>query len=199
MLASSLHSRPVHDNFQMSMLMRLEEVIENQKDMMRMLRVLASASRGVGNPDLQEDVLASQLDSVAEVATLEEKLRDGDFRKKMVNYLTSLCGHSCGDSVRRILRKLGSNNLWSHYSLKGRKGKLPLNILLLCKVMIKACIRAHKAREFEVEECIAKTLKHAPHKPGGAKNMNGVHVGTGADSARDTDSNLNSRQHTPEP
>ena len=41
-----------------------------------------------------------------------------------------------GDALRRIVHKLGTTGLWSLYSLKGWKGKLPFNILTLLNVII---------------------------------------------------------------
>ena len=53
-----------------------------------------------------------------------------------VNCLASLCGHSVGDTVRRMMSKLGTNNLWSCYSFKGKKGKDSFKDLNLCSVII---------------------------------------------------------------
>ena len=50
--------------------------------------------------------------------------------------MEALCGSSCGISTRRILGKVGSNNLWSNYSLKGRKSKLPFKDLTICRILI---------------------------------------------------------------
>ena len=41
--------------------------------------------------------------------------------------MEALCGSNCGISTR-ILAKVGSNNLWSNYSLKGKKLKLPYDL-----------------------------------------------------------------------
>lgn len=53
-----------------------------------------------------------------------------------IMFLTSLGGHSCGESVRRMMRKLGTNDLWSKYSLKGKKGKKKFEELILNRVII---------------------------------------------------------------
>lgn len=50
--------------------------------------------------------------------------------------LATLGGNSLADTVRRIIRKLGTNSLWSHYSLKGRKGKIPLIGLPIVRLVI---------------------------------------------------------------
>ncbi|KAI2647367.1 Flavonol 4'-sulfotransferase [Labeo rohita] len=44
---------------------------------------------------------------------------------KTTQFLSLVGGSSIGDAVRRILRKVATNEAWSNYSLKGRKGKLP--------------------------------------------------------------------------
>lgn len=53
-----------------------------------------------------------------------------------VAFLVSLGGCNLGDSVRRMLQKLGTNALWSQYSLKGRKTKRSFLQLSLAKVVI---------------------------------------------------------------
>ena len=54
-------------------------------------------------------------------------------------YLSSFGGHSLGDAVRRTLSKLGTNSVWSFYSLKGKKGKLSFSNLPICQVIISKC------------------------------------------------------------
>jgi len=49
--------------------------------------------------------------------------------------LSSMGGSSLGDTVRRMLRKIGTPTLWSQYNLKGRKGKLPFAETALYKQM----------------------------------------------------------------
>ncbi len=50
--------------------------------------------------------------------------------------MAAVCGHSLPESVRRIMAKLGTNKLWSVYSLKGRKGKSSFKDLAICKLVI---------------------------------------------------------------
>ena len=52
-----------------------------------------------------------------------------------VNYCGALCGADVGDSARRILVKVGTNNLWSFYSLKGRRGKTAFKGTAVCRVI----------------------------------------------------------------
>ena len=53
-----------------------------------------------------------------------------------LQYLVALCSHNLGLSSRRILGKLGSNPLWSEYSLKGRKLKRSFADLPICTLII---------------------------------------------------------------
>ena len=51
-------------------------------------------------------------------------------------YLISLGGRNVGDTVRRMLRKIGTNFLWGGYSLKGKKGKIAFIDLPVARVII---------------------------------------------------------------
>ncbi|KAL3886165.1 hypothetical protein ACJMK2_026174, partial [Sinanodonta woodiana] len=51
-------------------------------------------------------------------------------------YLSSLGGSNLRDSVRRMMKRLGTKRLWSPYSFIGRKGKKAFQDILLCRVLI---------------------------------------------------------------
>lgn len=53
-----------------------------------------------------------------------------------IDWLSLMGGNTPGESVRRLLRKLGTNALWAQYSLKGRKGKKNFQELEICNVII---------------------------------------------------------------
>jgi hypothetical protein len=69
--------------------MKLETIIENQNEGLRMLRQLATVTRGVGGSDtcMLEDVLPEPINEVLAFNELCEKLADDEFRKKMVIFL----------------------------------------------------------------------------------------------------------------
>ena len=144
----------------MAVLMKLDTIIDKQNEGLQMLRQLLSVTRGPCGKDMLEDMLPKPLIEVHELNALCENLSNEDFKKKMVvyfikltypvymykvtkknpvflkvNYCGALCGADVGDSARRILAKIGSNNLWSLYSLKGRRGKIAFKGTAVCRVI----------------------------------------------------------------
>ncbi|CAL8265023.1 unnamed protein product [Gadus morhua 'NCC'] len=83
----------------------------------------------------------------------------------MIRHLSLLEASNVGDGVRRMLKKIGTNELWKGFSLKGRKGKRPFHSLLIYDVVIRARSRTFPNVDCQkVEEAIAVTLKHSPHR-----------------------------------
>ncbi|XP_047190418.1 uncharacterized protein LOC118319457 isoform X6 [Scophthalmus maximus] len=90
---------------------------------------------------------------------------DRSHRKKVVNYLSLQGGKSPGESVRCIMREIGTNALWANYSLKGRQGKRKFQDLAIYPVVVQACSKSYpKITLKTVETCIADTLRYAPHR-----------------------------------
>ncbi|XP_062336309.1 uncharacterized protein LOC134035324 [Osmerus eperlanus] len=111
------------------------------------------------------EILECPCKNVRDLEDLCQKLKDRSFKKKMIRYLSLLGGNNIGDGVRRILKKIGTNELRKGFSLKGRKGKRPFNHLLIFDVVIRACSRSFPSVDCQkVEEAIAVTLKHAPQR-----------------------------------
>ncbi|CAL8382698.1 unnamed protein product [Gadus morhua 'NCC'] len=102
----------------------------------------------------EEDMLEGPCQNLADLE---------DLCKKIAALLKRKC--NVGDGVRRMLKKIGTNELWKGFSLKGRKGKRPFHSLLIYDVVIRACSRTFPNVDCQkVEEAIAVTLKHAPHR-----------------------------------
>ncbi|CAL8361284.1 unnamed protein product [Arctogadus glacialis] len=113
----------------------------------------------------EEDMLEGPCQNLADLEDLCKKIADRSFKKKMIRHLSLLGGSNVGDGVRRMLKKIGTNELWKGFSLKGRKGKRPFHSLLIYDVVIRACSRTFPNVDCQkVEEAIAVTLKHAPHR-----------------------------------
>ncbi|CAB3976771.1 transposase domain-containing [Paramuricea clavata] len=156
-------------NYRTNVIVKLDTIIENQNEILVYLRQQSSKTQAAYDVVL-EDVLPRPMDTLGEIQKLCLKLEQSKFKNTLVSYLAAQCGHSLGDTVRRIMAKLGTNKLWSLYSFKGRKGKLAFKGLNLCNVIIKSCVKCHeKATEPNIEEQISETLKHAPNKPGGSR------------------------------
>lgn len=99
----------------------------------------------------------------AELQDLEERLKDTDYRNKVVSHLSLKSGTNPGQCVRRVMRAMASNLVWSAYSLRGRKGKLALLGTVLCMTIKQAVMKWRPGLgEKEIEVLIAETLKHAP-------------------------------------
>ncbi|CAB4020504.1 Hypothetical predicted protein, partial [Paramuricea clavata] len=168
-IESNRHHRETNQNFQTSVLMKLDSIIQNQKEILVHLRRQNFGTEKTCEVEL-DNSLAKPMNTLEEMEVLCGKLEQVAFTKTLVNYFAAQCGHTCGDTVRRIMAKLGTNKLWSLFSFKGRKGKQAFKSLKLCNIIIKACMRSHqKATELSVEEHISETLKHAPNKPGGSR------------------------------
>ncbi|KAF4097098.1 hypothetical protein G5714_023067 [Onychostoma macrolepis] len=88
------------------------------------------------DPEIEE--LTTSLQTPAQLEEASDKLKDTAHKKKVVDYLSPLGGKSPGDSVRRIMRKIGTNALWANYSLKGRKGKINFQDLAIYPIIIRA-------------------------------------------------------------
>ncbi|KAK2182773.1 hypothetical protein NP493_336g00020 [Ridgeia piscesae] len=106
---------------------------------------------------------AEELDEVLPASTHEElgrlceRLADQTFKKQLKCYLISLGGRNVGDTVRRMLRKIGTNFLWGGYSLKGKKGKIAFIDLPVARVIITTACKENEAQQ---EFSVLVTLGH---------------------------------------
>ncbi|KAJ4927320.1 hypothetical protein JOQ06_015053 [Pogonophryne albipinna] len=110
--------------------MRLDKIEKSLETIQSMLK----KDMGSDNPEMEG--LTRPLKTPAELKEASEKLRDADYRKKLIDYLSLLGGTTPGDTVRRIMRQIGTNGLWANYSLKGRKGKKKCEDLAMYPVIV---------------------------------------------------------------
>jgi hypothetical protein len=61
-----------------------------------------------------------------------------------VNVLAAIGGKELGVAVRKVMRRLGSNGLWSNFSVKGRKGKRALCELRLYHIILSKSTNSYK-------------------------------------------------------
>ncbi|XP_071855325.1 uncharacterized protein [Apostichopus japonicus] len=116
--------------------MKLDTIIENQKEGLSLLRTLASNRHVASDEIMSEDIFEEKMTTVQQMNELSEKLKEENYKKKLVNFLSALGGYRVGDTVRIIMKNVGTNALWSRYSMKGRRGKLPFQSLQLFRVII---------------------------------------------------------------
>ncbi|KAL2081054.1 hypothetical protein ACEWY4_022907 [Coilia grayii] len=135
--------------------MEIQEEMQNQHICQR----TCPERTGVARLELGVEVAKTQ----AELEDLEQRLKDTEFRKKIVSHLSLKSGTSDGDCIRRMMRAIATNHVWSAYSLRGKKGKRALFGTVLCTTIIQAVLKWKPGLgEKAVEGLIAETLKHAP-------------------------------------
>ena len=70
--------------FQRSVLTKLDTPIDKHEEALSILRVLLSATKGVNDEEIIEDIIPNALDSIDELEELSSRLNDDDYRKKLV-------------------------------------------------------------------------------------------------------------------
>ena len=70
--------------FQRSVLTKLDTLIDKHEEALSILRVLLSATKGVNDEEIIEDIIPNAIDSVDELEELSSRLNDDDYRKKLV-------------------------------------------------------------------------------------------------------------------
>ncbi|KAJ8277717.1 hypothetical protein GJAV_G00079020 [Gymnothorax javanicus] len=139
------------------LLRKVETIEQNQREALLLQRANRRGDPGEATVELQ------QAQTQAELANLEEHLKNGDVTKKMISHLSLVGGSNPGECVRRVLRSVASNYVWSSYSLRGKKGKLSLLGTAVGSTIKQAIMKWKPGlEEKEVELLIADFLKHAP-------------------------------------
>ncbi|CAM4681861.1 unnamed protein product [Leuciscus chuanchicus] len=139
------------------LLRKVDSLAATQREILILLRTRQGHQRA-------EDLLElSVAQSKEELEALDQSLKDSDFRKRVIHHLSLIGGANPGDCVRRVMRAVATNIVWSHFSLKGKREKLPLIDTTLCKVIKHAVMKCKSdLGEKDVECYIAETLKHVP-------------------------------------
>ncbi|XP_067284759.1 uncharacterized protein [Pseudorasbora parva] len=123
-------------NYRTKVLQKLQELCENQQDILTLQRRLLAAMT-VPGVETEEDILENgPCQTVEELNQFDTSLEKKETRTKMVNYLRSIGGNNPGAAVRKMLRKVATNEVLSAYSLRGKKAKLPFQDLRICSLVI---------------------------------------------------------------
>ncbi|MGH0173121.1 UNVERIFIED_CONTAM: hypothetical protein FKN15_078019 [Acipenser sinensis] len=134
--------------------------------------------RDLADPKPQQNQKFLRVNSLRDVIGGSQ---DNSFKHSLtlveLTYFSAFGGRNIGDSIRRQMAKLGTNKLWSMYSLRGKKGKMAFIKHPVCRVVIRSCTMTIKhTKEADVELEIAEFLKHAPNKPGGSRYKDQVNI-----------------------
>ena len=71
--------------FQRSVLTKLDTLIDKHEEALSILRVLLSATKGINEEEVLEDVIPDAFDSVEQLEEFSSRLQDDDnYRKKLV-------------------------------------------------------------------------------------------------------------------
>ncbi|XP_078105870.1 uncharacterized protein LOC144517641 isoform X2 [Sander vitreus] len=80
-------------------------------------------------------MLVSPCSTDTELEEFDRSLGQPLRRIKMQLFLTTLGGPTTGTAVRRMLRRVATNNVLKEYSLRGRKAKKVFQDLTICRVI----------------------------------------------------------------
>ncbi|VDI01909.1 Hypothetical predicted protein [Mytilus galloprovincialis] len=162
----------INESFEKKVLIalaRLQRQGEENSAILKQLRAGQSNAVNVDAADL-DSLLTEVMKSKDDIDSISAQLQDANKKNQMTHALSILGGNTVGDTVRKMMRRLGNNALWSLYSLKGKKEKEAFQTTALYRVVVKASLRVHlKSTETDVNDAIIDFLKHAPHQPGGNK------------------------------
>nr|XP_061825673.1 uncharacterized protein LOC133612349 [Nerophis lumbriciformis] len=119
--------------------MKVKKIVENQGEIMRMLRGLAAQSVGPEAVDVQ-DLIEKPFETLEQLKTFCEQL-DTDLllRKQLVKALTALGGQNLADTVRTMLRKIATNKVLEQLGLRGKTGKVAFEDLPFYRIIISKC------------------------------------------------------------
>uniref|UniRef100_F6PHA1 Uncharacterized LOC100179141 n=1 Tax=Ciona intestinalis TaxID=7719 RepID=F6PHA1_CIOIN len=146
-----------------ALLLKMDEILQNQKIITKLLQ---SSTPETDDCDLEEPMV-----NMKQFQDFEKKLEVKGYRKRLVNSLSGIGGCSASEVIRRMMAMLGTVNLWSQFSYKGRNAKKKaFYASFLNKMILKASKKILKTCSIkELEYNVSEVLKHAPHKRGGPK------------------------------
>ncbi|XP_061896590.1 uncharacterized protein LOC133645743 isoform X1 [Entelurus aequoreus] len=163
-------SRNALDSELFQLNMKVQNILENQGEIMHMLRGLAAQSVGPESVDVQ-DLIDQPFETLEQLKAFCERL-DTDLllRKQLVKALTALGGQNLADTVRTMLRKIATNKVLEQLGLRGKSGKVAFENLPLYRIINKACRGVYKQTTTAEVDCeLGEVLKLATFRKGGSK------------------------------
>ncbi|KAL1276988.1 hypothetical protein QQF64_023661 [Cirrhinus molitorella] len=160
------------------LLQKVESLAASQREILLLLR----RNQGRQREDDVLDLKTAQCKE--ELEDLENQLKDPEFKKKVTHHLSLIGGANPGECVRRVMRAVATNSVWSHYSLHGKRKKLALIKTSTCKVMTR-----YTQQDRQVERAVTR---RAPDDASTASTS-----GTAASLQRSRQRNIASFVRTP--
>ncbi|XP_061926494.1 uncharacterized protein LOC133665257 [Entelurus aequoreus] len=163
-------SRNALDSELFQLNMKVQNILENQGEIMRMLRGLAAQSVGPESVDVQ-DLIDQPFETLEQLKAFCERL-DTDLllRKQLVKALAALGGQNLADTVRTMLRKIATNKVLEQLGLRGKSGKVAFEDLPLYRIINKACRGVYKQMTTAEVDCeLGEVLKLATFRKEGSK------------------------------
>ncbi|XP_076140790.1 uncharacterized protein LOC143123343 [Alosa pseudoharengus] len=144
-----------NDKFQRCVMKKLVEIMEVVK------RIEADHQRGGTN-------LLKTMTTMDEVLMLEDKLNQEEERQALLAQLSKVGGKDIKDCVAKILNRLMTNGLMSHFNMMGHGGKTAFKAMTLYGVLTAAVKKwSERATDHDIGRAVADQLKHAPGRSGG--------------------------------
>ncbi|XP_065660447.1 uncharacterized protein LOC136084334 [Hydra vulgaris] len=131
----------------LKILARQEEIIETQKlhsAMLYNIQQQINVTHGIMEEQIELNLPPK---TTEDVAAIEEKLKDVDVKKNLVQVLVNNGGANLTDFVRRNMKHLFSPELARKYNLTGQKKKQPFQPLHLFQVMFCAAKKNYGTKE----------------------------------------------------
>ncbi|XP_067276014.1 uncharacterized protein [Pseudorasbora parva] len=141
----------------------MESEMKAMRSSIAALHDLYARALGDGTGQRVEEMSLDVCGTMEEFLSLEGKLKEETFRKAVTHHLSLVGGPNPGENTRRVMRAVASYSVWKEFSLKGKKGKKPLENMTILKVIKKAVMTSNRGiHQAKVEDIVADTLKHAP-------------------------------------
>lgn len=71
-------------DFHVSVLAKLDTIIDNQQEQLMLLRQIAAGNKSCGSAEALDEIIPTTINTVEELLDFDKKLRDVEFKKKMV-------------------------------------------------------------------------------------------------------------------
>ncbi|CAL8372043.1 unnamed protein product [Gadus morhua 'NCC'] len=116
--------------------------------------------------------LLKTMSTMDEVLMLEDKLNQEE-RQALMAQLSKVGGKDIKDCVAKILNRLMTNGLMSHFNMMGHGGKTAFKAMTLYGVLTAAVKKwSERATDHDIGRAVADQLKHAPGRSGGGGKNN---------------------------